>query len=168
MEKLYYRNAQFEDMEQIVAIYNTTIASRMVTADTEPVKTVDRIQWFEQHTIGLRPLIVVENTENAMVGWMSFQSFYGRPAYKHTAEISIYLEETQRGKGLGKQILQYGIDHASQYEITTLLGFIFSHNIPSLHLFYSLEFEDWGLLPNVAVLDGVERSLTIVGRKIVP
>ncbi|MDN3705653.1 N-acetyltransferase family protein [Myroides ceti] len=167
MEKLYYRNAQLEDLEQIVAIYNTTIASRMVTADTEPVKKADRMQWFEQHTHGIRPLIVVENTENVMVGWISFQSFYGRPAYNHTAEISIYLDETQRGKGLGKRVLQYAIDHATKYEITTLLGFIFSHNLPSLRLFYSLGFEDWGLLPNVAVLDGIERSLTIVGRKIV-
>lgn len=167
MEILYYRNAQLEDLEQIVGIYNTTIASRMVTADTEPVKTADRIQWFEDHTDVSRPLIVVENAENIMVGWISFQSFYGRPAYKHTAEVSIYLDETQRGKGLGKTMLQYAIDHAPKYEIITLLGFIFSHNLPSLGLFYSLGFEDWGVLPNVAVLDGIERSLTIVGKKIV-
>lgn len=30
----------------------------------------------------------------------------------------------------------------------------------------SFGFQDWALLPNVAVLDGVERSLVIVGKRI--
>lgn len=103
-----------------------------------------------------------------MIGWVSFQSFYGRPAYEGTVEISIYLHEKQRGKGYGKQLLEYSIQHALACGIKTLLGFIFAHNEPSLQLFYHFGFEDWALLPDIALLDGVEQSLKIVGKRIVP
>ncbi len=47
-----------------------------------------------------------------------------------------------------------------------MLGFIFGHNEPSLRLFQRFEFETWGTLPRVAVLDGVERDLVILGRRL--
>ena len=45
-------------------------------------------------------------------------------------------------------------------------GFIFGHNEPSLALFRRFGFLRWGELPKVAALDGVERDLIIVGRRI--
>jgi L-amino acid N-acyltransferase YncA len=165
MIMLTYRDATINDLAKIVAIYNSTIPTRMVTADTEPVSVESRIPWFKEHHPSTRPLWVVENEEKQMIGWVSFQSFYGRPAYAATAEISIYLDASQRGKGIGKQVLQYSIEHANEFGINTLLGFIFAHNEPSLQLFRQMGFEDWATLPDIAVLDGVERSLKIVGRK---
>lgn len=166
METLTYRDATQADLEKIVEIYNSTVSSRMVTADTEPVSVVSRQKWFDEHSASRRPLWVIENVQGEIVGWVSFQSFYGRPAYDSTVEISIYLAEDQRGKGLGKQILQYCIDEAPKLNIKTLLGFIFSHNAPSLKLFRHFGFEDWATLPNIAVLDGEERGLKILGKRI--
>ena len=48
--------------------------------------------------------------------------------------------------------------------IRTLLGFIFSHNPASLALFARAGFASWGELPEVAELDGIRRSLSILGR----
>jgi phosphinothricin acetyltransferase len=166
MSTITYKNATQNDLEQIVEIYNSTIASRMVTADTEPVTVESRQLWFEEHSAGKRPLWVIENNADKIIGWVSFRSFYGRPAYDATAEISIYLDKEQRGKGLGKEVLRYCIDHATEFGIKTLLGFIFSHNEQSLKLFRDLGFEDWATLPNIAVLDGQERSLKILGKRI--
>jgi len=166
MEKIKFRDALKTDLEKIVEIYNSTIPSRMVTADTEPVSVSSREKWFDEHNSSKRPLWVVENNSNEIIGWVSFQSFYGRPAYNATVEISIYLAKEHRGRGLGKQILQYSIDNAPKCGIKTLLGFIFSHNEPSLKLFKSFGFEDWATLPNIAELDGVERGLKILGKRI--
>jgi L-amino acid N-acyltransferase YncA len=163
---LHYRNATEKDLPVIVAIYNSIVAGRMVTADTEPVTVESRIQWFNEHLPDKHPLWIVEDATKEIVGWVSFQKFYGRPAYDATAEISIYLDEKQRGKGYGKTILQYCINSAPQYHFKTLLGFIFSHNQPSMKLFMQLGFEEWGHFPNVAVLDGVERSLSILGKRV--
>ena len=138
----------------------------MVTADTEPVTVESRIKWFGEHTFDKRPLWVVENQNKNIIGWISFQNFYGRPAYNSTAEISIYLDSGQRGKGIGKQVLKYSIDLAKQLGIKTLLGFLFAHNEPSLKLFKHFGFEEWATLPNIALLDGIERSLKILGKRI--
>jgi L-amino acid N-acyltransferase YncA len=166
MSQLLYRNAAIEDLPAIVEIYNSTVASRMVTADTEPVSVESKLVWFNEHSAEKRPLWVIEDETNRVVGWASFQSFYGRPAYNATVELSIYLDEACRGRGYGKQVLQHCIEVAPQYGVKTLLGFIFEHNTPSLNLFYGFGFEDWATFPNVAELDGVERTLKILGKRV--
>ena len=166
MNNLKYRDAVASDLDIIVKIYNSTIASRMVTADTESVTVESRLEWFKNHSADKYPLWVIENEEDMVVGWLSFQAFYGRPAYDGTAEMSVYLQESQRGKGLGKAVLQYAIDKCPEIGIKTLLGFIFAHNEASLKLFRHFGFGDWGILPDIAVLDGHERSLAILGKRI--
>ena len=166
MDELVYRDATPRDLERIVEIYNSTISSRMVTADTEPVSVESRIRWFHEHTPKKRPLWVIENKNNEIIGWVSFQSFYGRPAYDATVELSIYLEVSHRGKGLGKQVLRHAIDEAPKFGVKTILGYIFAHNEPSIKLFRRFGFEVWATLPNIALLDGVERSLKIFGKRI--
>jgi phosphinothricin acetyltransferase len=100
--------------------------------------------------------------------WLSFNSFYGRPAYLPTAEVSIYVAESHRRRGLGRDLLKRAIATAPGCEIRTLLGFIWAHNEPSLRLFAAHGFESWGHLPRVAVLDDIERDLIIVGRRVAP
>ncbi|MGG9963655.1 GNAT family N-acetyltransferase [Ferruginibacter sp. SUN106] len=163
---MQFRDAIQNDLVTIVAIYNSTVEGRMVTADTDPVSVESRQQWFDEHTADKHPLWMVEDDNGNTIGWVSFQAFYGRPAYDGTAEISIYLDPAQRGKGYGKKILQYCIDNAGSFEINILLGFIFAHNTPSLQLFMALGFEEWGHLKNIALLDGIERSVKILGKRV--
>lgn len=161
-----FRDAIQSDLPIIVEIYNSTVAGRMVTADTEPVAVESKQHWFDEHSADKHPLWMVEDDNSNTIGWVSFQEFYGRPAYSATAEISIYLAPLQRGKGYGKKILQYCMETAPGFGITTLLGFIFAHNTPSLQLFTNLGFEKWGHLKNIANLDGTERSLSILGKRL--
>ncbi|SDO92007.1 phosphinothricin acetyltransferase [Ralstonia sp. 25mfcol4.1] len=154
------------DLAGIVDIYNSTVPSRMVTADTEPVSVASREAWFAAHLPERRPLWVCEAADGRMAGWVSFSDFYGRPAYGATAEVSIYLHEDFRGQGLGRYLLEQAIAHAPRVGVNTLLGFIFGHNAPSLALFERHGFSRWGDLPRVAVLDGVERDLVILGRRL--
>ncbi|MEO6303420.1 MAG: N-acetyltransferase family protein [Bacteroidia bacterium] len=158
-------NASINDLQKIVDTYNSTVSSRLVTADLIPVTTESKLDWFNAHSTNRRPLWLVM-TDNEYAGWMSFNSFYGRPAYDGTVEVSIYLEEKARRKGLGKICLQKAIDVAPSLNIHSLLGFIFGHNKPSLKLFYQFEFEKWAHLPEVANMDGTMRDLIILGKKI--
>jgi L-amino acid N-acyltransferase YncA len=52
------------------------------------------------------------------------------------------------------------------YACRTLLAFVFGHNGPGLALFEGLGVARWGALPRVAELDGVERDLVILGRRL--
>ena len=166
-----HRLATLDDLPTIVAIYNTTIASREVTADTEPVSVESRLPWFHDHTPERRPLWIIEQADDTSerpetLGWMSYSNFYGRPAYSGTSEISIYIAEAWRGKGVGRYCIEQAIAYAPQIKVHTLLGFIFGHNQPSLRLFAKFGFETWAHLPKVANLDGIERDLIILGKRV--
>ncbi len=160
-----HRQATREDLPSIVDIYNATIPSRLVTADLDPVSVESRIGWFEQHKPDFRPLWVAEQ-DGRIAGWLSFSTFYGRPAYDKTAELSVYIGESFRKRGLGSYFLAQAIAHTPSIGVDRLIGFVFGHNRPSLVLFAKFGFARWGELPGVTRLDGVERDVIILGRRV--
>jgi L-amino acid N-acyltransferase YncA len=167
MPSYTHRIATLQDLPAIVEIYNTTVASRDVTADTEPVSVASRQHWFDEHSPQRRPLWVIHAADDTQViGWLSYSNFYGRPAYAGTAELSIYIAQAWRGKGIGRYCLEQAIAHAPTIAVHTLLGFIFGHNLPSLALFKKFGFATWANLPGVANLDGIERDLIILGKRV--
>ncbi len=159
------RQATEADLPSIVEIYNSTIPDRLATADLNPVSVESRKSWFGDRDWSTRPLWVFEK-DNTVAGWLSFQSFYGRPAYGHTAEVSVYVASAYRRQGIGNKLLQQAILQSPKLEINTLLGFIFAHNQPSLQLFKQNQFSQWGYLPKIAELDGIERDLVILGLRL--
>ena len=159
------RHAAETDLPAIVAIYNAAVPSRMATADLDPVSVESRLAWFKGRSPSQRPLWVIE-IDGIIAGWLSFQSFYGRPAYSKTAEISIYIAPNFHRCGLGRQLLAQAINESPSLGIKSLVCFIFAHNQPSLKLFETFGFERWGHLPNIAELDSVERDLVIMGLRI--
>jgi L-amino acid N-acyltransferase YncA len=159
------RDASENDLPRIVEIYNDSIPDRLATADTESVSIASRIVWFHNHNPHTRPIWVME-TEAIIVGWLSFNSFYGRPAYQKTAELSLYVDRDRQRQGIGKKLLERGIKKSPNLGLSSLLGFIFAHNEPSLKLFQKYQFQQWGYLPRVAELDGIERDVVILGRRI--
>ena len=108
----------------------------------------------------------IEGATKRVVGWLSYSAFHSRAAYDMTAELSIYIDETERGRGLGRYLLERSIAHAPSIGVVNLVGLIFGHNTPSLALFERFGFARWGTLPDVAELDGVRRTLVIVGRTV--
>jgi L-amino acid N-acyltransferase YncA len=163
--QIVIRDAADADLPEIVSIYNAAIPGRLATADTEPVSLASRLGWFAEHGPAHHPIWVAE-LDGKIAGWLSFTAFYGRPAYQATAEISIYLAPAHQSRGLGRMLLKRAVAEAPGLGLRTLLGFVFGHNAPSLRLFEGLGFARWGHLPRVADLDGIERDLVILGRRV--
>ncbi|WP_276352405.1 GNAT family N-acetyltransferase [Cohnella caldifontis] len=166
LENFTISDATIEDLPAIVEIYNSTVPGRMVTADLAPVTIQSRLRWFEAHTPDHRPLWVVKDGADRVMAWFSFSSFHARSAYDGTAEISIYIAEEFRGQGLGSVLIRKAIEESPRIKVNNLVGLVFGHNEPSLALLRKFGFEQWGWLPGVAVLDGIERDLAIMGRKV--
>ncbi len=156
------RDAVESDLPAIVQIYNAAIPGRMSTADLQPVSVESRLSWYRAHSPNSLPIWVMESEQN-IVGWLSFQLFYGRAAYQHTAEVSIYVAPDRQCCKIGQKLLQSAIMRSPQLQLKTLMGIIFAHNQPSLRLFEKFGFQQWGYLPKVAELDGVERDVIILG-----
>jgi L-amino acid N-acyltransferase YncA len=159
------RDASAADLPPIVAIYNAAIPGRLATADTEPVSVESRRPWLGAHDPATHPLWVWDDG-GTIGGWLSFQAFYGRPAYRATAELSVYVAPSHQRRGIAKRLIGEALRRSPALGFTTLLGFVFGHNDPSLGLFAGFGFERWGHLPRIAVLDGVARDLVILGRAI--
>ena len=92
------RRATDADLPRIVEIYNSTIPSRLVTADLEPATVEDRTDWLNQRDKERHPVMVFDDSGEVR-GWWSLQPFNERAAYDCTAEISVYLDEQVRGRG---------------------------------------------------------------------
>ncbi len=159
------------DLSAIIQIYNAAIPSRLATADLEPISVESRRTWFRSHedrypvwviTIGDRNIQSDQNEK--IIGWLSLQMFYGRPAYHKTAEVSIYIDPMFQGKGIGKKLLSHAIAQCPKLNITKLVGFVFAHNAASRRLFERLSFTEWGFLPEIAELDAIAQSLVIFGK----
>jgi phosphinothricin acetyltransferase len=159
------REARRADLPAIVEIYNSIIPGRMVTADLEPVTVESRVSWLEDHDPTKRPLWVMEEA-GMVIAWLSFDTFYARAAYDGTAMVAIYVAESRRGQGLGRLLLTRAIRHAPTIGIRVLLGYIFAHNRPSLQLFEKFGFEKWAHLPGVTRLDGIDRDVVIMGKRV--
>ena len=161
------RDATRADLPAIVEIYNSIIPGRMVTADLEPITVESRVTWLETHDPARRPIWVMESA-GQVIAWLSFDTFYARAAYDGTAMVAIYVAESQRGAGIGRTLLTRAIEYAPGLGIRVLLGYIFAHNEPSLRLFAKFGFDRWALLPGVTRLDGIDRDVVIMGKRVAP
>jgi len=158
------RDAREADLPEIVRIYNEAIPGREATADTEPVTVESRRGWLMERD-RRHPVLVLEQ-DGMVAGWLSLSRFYGRPAYGATAEVGIYVATAAQGRGVAKTLLQAALDRAPALGLTTFLGFVFAHNRRSVALCQRFGFQRWGYLPRVALLDGVERDLVILGKRL--
>ena len=162
--KMKIRDAVESDLPSIVNIYNAAVATRVATAQLDPVTLEERRDWLQQHS-ATRPFWVLE-IEREIAGWLTLKSFLPRCAYRGTAEVSVYVDERFRRRGIARALLRQAIERAGSLDINAIVGLIFAHNEPSLRLFESLGFERWGLLPRIARLDAAERDLVIMGRHV--
>jgi L-amino acid N-acyltransferase YncA len=159
------RDATEADLPAIVEIHNAAIASRISTAQLDPVTVEGQLQWLRAHSPTQYPFWVAD-LDGAIAGWLSFREFLPRCAYRGTVELSVYVSEQFRRRGLGRTLLQEAIGRGPRLRMHSLVGLIFGHNEPSIALFHGAGFERWGLLPGVARIDEIPRDLTIFGRHI--
>jgi phosphinothricin acetyltransferase len=163
--KMKIRDAVETDLPAIIKIYNAAIATRMATAQLEPVTLESRRNWLRDHSPDRHPCWVLE-IDRRMAGWLTLKPFLPRGAYRGAAEVSVYVDEEFRRRGIAHALLKEAIARGPSLQIRAIIGLIFAHNEPSLKLFEQLGFEKWGLLPRIAQLDNDERDLTIMGRHV--
>ena len=138
-----FRQATLADLPTIVAIYNQTIAPHAVTADMEPVTVEQRRGWFNSFSDD-HPLWVVEDG-GQVIGWVGLEPFYGRAAYRHTAEVAIYFDQAVRHQGLGTKALAFMESQLAACEITAVVAYIFGTNQASQALFKKFGYQKWWL-----------------------
>jgi L-amino acid N-acyltransferase YncA len=165
-----YRDATEPDLPRIVEIYNYAVATRKCSCDLDPTTVEARRQGFLAHTPDHRPFWVAEDQANpgfGVIGYLGFFHFMNeRPGYFITADIAVYLHPEYQGKGVGTYLLGKAFEQSPSLGIETLTATIFASNEASVALFRKMGFEQWGFMPRVARLEGVEKDLVLVGRRL--
>src|SRR3981081_3529230 len=98
------RPAHGDDADAICAIYNEGIADR-ATLETEVRTPEERRRWLSARDVR-HPVVVVES-DGVVVGWASLNVFNTRDAYRHVADISVYVARASRGRGAGTALLAH-------------------------------------------------------------
>jgi len=124
---LTIRDATEADLPSIIDIYNAAIATRIATAQVESVAIEDCRDWLRQHPPDQYPFWVAE-IDGQVGGWLSFKSFLPRCAYRGTAELSVYVDEKFRRRGIARKLLEEAIRRAPALGVTAMVGLIFGHN----------------------------------------
>jgi L-amino acid N-acyltransferase YncA len=96
------RHATKEDAQQIAEIYNYYITSTHHTFETEPLETADMEARIEEVSNGY-PFLVAES-DGDILGYAFAAQFKLREAYEHSAEVSIYVRNEAKQRGIGTRL----------------------------------------------------------------
>jgi L-amino acid N-acyltransferase YncA len=141
------RPARAEDLPAVTAIYNDAVARTTGTFDTE-AKTLDQQrEWFEKHGAS-HPVIVAEEG-GRVVAWASFSPWSDRCAYARSAEVSVYVEEAARGRGLAGELLDELLRLGRAAGVKQAMARITAGNESSLRLHARRGFVETGRLKRV-------------------
>lgn len=114
------RLADRGDAAAINAIQNYYVVSSTATFLTEPLTLEQRLAWLENRSPA-HPVIVAL-AEGSVAGWGSLEVFRSRPAYRHTAEFSIYVHHEMHRRGIGRVLLTDLVARARALGHHTLVG----------------------------------------------
>jgi len=163
---LHIRIAIDSDLPAITEIYNQAVALQSATAHISPVTIDSRRSWLSEHSTDKYPVYVAANQGN-VVGYCSLSPYRpGRMALRYTAEISYYIHEDFRGKGVGTRLIEHAIEQCPRLEIRTMFAILLDVNSDSTGILERFGFEKWGHLPQVADFDGTECGHLYYGRRI--
>ena len=165
-KRLCIRFASENDLEQIVDIFNQGIRTRTSTGYLNEATVGDRQVWFKEHGREKYPILVAEH-DNRILGWISLDPYRkGRKAFERTGEISSFIHSAYWRKGVGEQLLSAMMQTAKKLGYTTLLAIVLDRNTGSRKLLEKNDFEQWGMLPDVAMIDGTSLSHVYYGKKL--
>jgi L-amino acid N-acyltransferase YncA len=127
------RPATENDLQQTLDIYNEIIAKSTAIFQYEPQTIEMRQTWFAEKQEKNFPVFVAEEN-NIIVGFSTFGQFRNWQAYKYSVENSVYVKADQRGKGIGKLLMQPLIDVAKEMKLHTIIAGIVADNEASIAL----------------------------------
>ena len=139
--------ATLEHIKSITDIYNEAVLNSTATFDTEVKSVVEQRLWFNEHSDKYPILIAEEN--DIIVGWASLSRWSGRCAYADTAEISIYIKDDYRGKGIGTMLIQKILEEGRNGGLHTVLARIAEGSDVSIRLHKKAGFEYIGVMKEV-------------------
>ena len=148
-ESITIRKAEGEDLLMITEIYNEAIMTTTATFDTTPKTLEEQQAWFADH--GEKNPVLVAEKKGCVIAWGALSKWSDRCAYTDTAEVSLYVKDIYRGKGIGTQLLTRLLEEGKKQGLHAIIARITEGNISSLAMHEALGFFPIGVMKEVGV-----------------
>lgn len=140
-------------------IYEQGLKTGVATFETESPSWEE---WDQSH-LSICRLVALEGDE--MIGWIALSPVSSRCIYGGVAEISVYVSEDHRGKGIGKQLLSEVIPVSEENGYWMLQAGIMPANVGSVKLHESVGFRTVGFREKISKIHGVWQDNLLLERR---
>lgn len=147
------------DWPSVRAIYLEGIATGNATfAQTAP-------EWPEWDAAHLAACRIIGAEDDRVLGWAALSPYSSRCVYSGVAEVSVYVAESARGKGVGLELLRELADASERAGIWTLQAGIFPENEASVRLHARCGFRIVGTRERLGRMNGRWRDVLLMERR---
>jgi len=133
MSEPIFRNFAWSDVPGITAIYRHAVETSVATFDTEAPGEAAMAEKFG-HMLELGHPVIIAEAEGKTIGYAYASTYRPRPAYRFTAEDSIYLAPEAQGKGLGSVLLGRLLEQSKAFGFRQMLAVITAERANSIRL----------------------------------
>ncbi|PRX57326.1 GNAT family N-acetyltransferase [Flagellimonas meridianipacifica] len=143
------RSMHASDWDQVARIYSEGIETGFATFEQQ-VPSYE--SWDNAHVDSCR---LVAEDGGLILGWAALSPVSSRCVYGGVGEVSVYIGENSRGKGVGKALLKQLVTESEEAGFWTIQSGIFPENQPSIALHEKVGFRFIGKRERVAKIHGI-------------
>ena len=162
------RDATTADAAACAALYAPYVTGTTVSFEEEPPDAAEMARRIAVAQTG-HAWLVAERV-GRVVGYAYAGAFRARPAYRHTCEVSVYVDAADHGHGTGRTLYAALLERMRETGMRSAVGGATMPNEPSERLHRSLGFEVVGTFREVGHKQGrwcdvrwFQKSLTTGG-----
>lgn len=148
MNDLRIRPAFEADLPALLTIYNDAVINTTAIWNDNLSDLFGRRTWWQQRMEAGFPVLTAQ-LGDACVGYATYGTFRPNDGYRHSRELSVYVDSAHRGQGIASALMQALEDHARAHDVHVLVGGIEASNTASIALHEKHGFIQTGRLPQV-------------------
>jgi L-amino acid N-acyltransferase YncA len=148
-----------EHWPAVKAIYEAGLATGNASFQTSAPA------WEEWDSAHLKHSRLVALDGDTVLGWAALTPVSGRCVYAGVAEVSVYIDPANQGRGFGKALLQALITESENKGLWTLQAGIFPENTASLQLHEKAGFRQVGIREKIGQYNGFWRNTVLLERR---
>ena len=156
---IYLREMKAADWPQVKIIYQKGLDLGYASFETQAPA------WEKWDSAHLEACRFVAESEEGILGWIALSKVSTREVYKGVAEVSIYIDPAQSGRGLGRKLMEKVIVESEKLGFWTLQSGIFPQNTVSIYLHEKMGFRKIGYRERVAKRDGIWQDNVLMERR---
>lgn len=152
-QKLIIKRAVRSDVPAMREIFNEVLRNSNSIYREEEVTLEERYSWFDEKIAHGYPIFGAYEGDK-LIGYAGYGSWRAAQGYRETVELTIYVDSTIRGVGIGSKLMQTIIDQAKADGFHVMIGAIDSKNHSSIEFHRRFGFTETARMPEVALKNG--------------